>query len=69
MDNANTFNSMKADFKDTYSDEKKKKRFGRTKNALKKGIMKSMSEASKDPMGYAKKTENINLSKLKGFAF
>lgn len=68
MSSYNTFDSMKPNFKESYPDDKKK-RFGRTKNALKKGIMKSMSEASKDPMNYAKKTENINLSGLKGFAF
>lgn len=70
MSSYNTFNSMKPILKESYSDEsKKKKRFGRTKNALKKGIMKSMSEASKDPIGYAQKTEKTNLSGLKGFAF
>lgn len=48
------------------ANEIKNKRFLRTKNALKRGVSKNMLDASKDPQGFIKKTENMNITGSKG---
>jgi hypothetical protein len=70
---SNTFNSLKPDLKESYSDEKdkkKKKRFSRIKNLTQsKGKATAMSEASKDPMKFIQDTKNMSIKGLKGVAF
>lgn len=62
-DSANTFNSMKSNFKESYSDEKPKK-FNKMRKAL-KGISLSMHKASKDPRKYIDEQDK-NISNFKG---
>lgn len=72
MSTANTFNSLKPDLKESYSDEKPKKkdRFKRTKAMMvPKGKATAMSQASKDPMKFIQDTKNMSIKGLKGVAF
>lgn len=66
----NNFNSMKADLKDTYSNETKKKdRFKRTKAMLApNGKATAGARASKDPMKALKDKSYLNIKKVKGVA-
>ena len=50
-------------------DKKKKPRFSKMKNSLKKGVMKNMDKASKNPDKFIKDSENTNISGDKGIAF
>lgn len=69
MSTANTFNSLKPDLKDTYSDSKKKKRFGRTKSLMQsKGKATAEAKASKDPMKALKDKSYLNIKNAKGVA-
>lgn len=70
MSASNTFNSMKPDFKETYSDSKKKKeRFKRTKSLIQpNGKATAELDASKDPMKALKDKSYLNIKKLKGVA-
>lgn len=69
MDTTNTFNSMKSDMKDTYSDIKKKKRFNKLKEALKnKGKATAELDASKNPMKALKDKSYLSLKGKKGIA-
>lgn len=68
---ANTFNSLKPNYKESYSDGKKKKkdRFKRTKTLIQPpGKATAELEASKDPIGYIQKNKNMKIPP-KGFAF
>lgn len=66
---ANTFNSLRPDMKDTYSDSKKKDRFKRTKKLLQgRGKATAELDASKDPMGFAKRNIEPSLKGKKGIA-
>lgn len=66
---ANTFNSIKADLKDTYSDTKKKDRFKRTKTMLAPpGKAMAELDASKNPMKALKDKSYLNLKGKKGVA-
>lgn len=68
MSTANTFGSMKANFKEQYAD-KKKNRFKRTKSMLaSKGKANAELEASKDPMKALKDKSYLNLKGKKGVA-
>lgn len=68
MGTTNTFNSMKPDFKESYSDEKKK-RFKRLKSALQsRGKATAELEASRDPMKALKDKSYLNLKGKKGVA-
>jgi hypothetical protein len=71
MSSYNTFKSLKADTKETYSDNKKKKnRFKRTKKMLQPpGKATAELEASKDPMGFLERNKNMSIRGLKGVAF
>lgn len=68
MSTANTFGSLKANYKEQYSD-KKKNRFKRTKSML-QGNGKATAElqASKDPMKALKDKSYLNLKGKKGVA-
>lgn len=70
MGAANTFQSLKADMKEQYSDQtKKKNRFKRTKAMLApKGKATAELEASKDPMKALKDKSYLNLKGKKGVA-
>lgn len=68
MSAANTFNSMKANYKEMY-DKKKKDRFKRVKTLIQpKGKATAELEASKDPMGFAKRNIEQSLKGKKGIA-
>lgn len=67
MSAANTFNSMKPNFKEQYSD--KKERFGKLKKALKsKGKATAELDASKNPMKSLKDKSYLNIKNKKGVA-
>jgi hypothetical protein len=70
MATTNTFNSLKPNMKETYSDQDgKKKRFKRLRAALKSnGKANSELEASKDPMKALKDKSYLNLKGKKGVA-
>lgn len=70
MSQANTFNSMKTNTKQTYSDETKKKdRFKRTKSMLApKGKATEQLKASKNPMKALKDKSYLNIKNVKGVA-
>lgn len=63
MDSANTFNSMKPNFKESYGEEKPKK-FGKMRKAL-QGIGLSLHKASKNPQKYMK-DQNMDIETKKG---
>jgi len=71
MSASNTFNSLKPDLKEAYSDNKKKKeRFKRTKSLLQPpGKATAERDASKNPMKYLEEHKNMNIKGLKGIAF
>lgn len=62
MSTSNTFNSLKANVKETYSNDKKKKRFSKTRKAM------AELNASKDPMRALKDKSYLNISGKKGVA-
>jgi len=67
MSAANTFNSMKPNFKEQYSD--KKERFGKLRKALRsKGKATAELEASKDPMKALKDKSYLNIKGKRGVA-
>lgn len=71
MDSVNTFSSMKPDFKETYSDSKKKRkdRFKRTRTLIQpKGKATAELEASKNPMKALKDKSYLNIKNAKGVA-
>jgi len=70
MSSANTFKSMKPDFKESYSDEtKKKNRFKRTKAIMApKEKATAELEASKNPMKALKDKSYLSLKGKKGVA-
>lgn len=70
MSVSNNFNSMKANMKESYSDNKKKKdRFKRVKTLIQpKGKATAELEASRNPMGFAKKNIEQSLKGKKGVA-
>lgn len=69
MPTANTFGSLKANYKETYSDSKKKDRFKRIKTLLQpKGKATAELEASKNPLKWLKSHKDMKIPK-KGFAF
>lgn len=70
MATTNSFGSMKADMKDSYSDDKKKKkRFNRTKTLMQpKGKATAELDASKNPQKFMADNKNMKIPK-KGFAF
>jgi len=63
MDSANTFNSMKSNFKETYANEKPKK-FNKMRKAL-QGISLSMHKASQNPRKYIDE-QDMNITRKKG---
>lgn len=63
MNSANTFTSMKPDFKESYGDGNTKK-FKKTRKAL-SGIGLSLHKASKDPKKYMDE-QSDNIEKYKG---
>lgn len=63
----NTFKSLKADFKETYS-EPKKDRFKRVKNTFKSKKATAELDASKDPMKALKDKSYLNLKGKRGIA-
>jgi len=67
---SNTFKSMSPNYKQTYSDTKKKKeRFKLTKTLIQpKGKATAELDASKDPMGFAKRNIEQSLKGKKGVA-
>lgn len=67
---SNTFNSMKPNFKESYSDSKKKKeRFKRTKSLFQSnGKATAEADASKNPMKALKDKSYLNLKGKKGIA-
>lgn len=68
MPAANTFQSLQPDTKETYPDTKKK-RFKRLRAALKsRGKATAELDASKDPMGFAKRNIEQSLKGKKGIA-
>jgi DnaJ-domain-containing protein 1 len=69
-DTTNTFNSLKPDMKEQYSDKKKKKdRFKRTKSMMApKGKATAEARASKDPMKALKDKSFLNIKNAKGVA-
>lgn len=70
MATTNTFNSMNANYKQTYSDEnKKKKRFKRTSDMIQNGgKAQSEANASKNPMAALKDKSYLNIKNKKGVA-
>jgi hypothetical protein len=62
MSTSNTFGSLKPNLKETYSDDKKKKRFSKTRKAM------AELNASKDPMKALKDKSYLNLKGKKGVA-
>jgi len=70
MSISNTFDSLKSELKETYSDSKKKKdRFKRTKSLMQsKGKATAELKASKDPMKALKDKSYLNIKNLKGVA-
>lgn len=71
MNSSNTFNSMKPDFKETYSDSKKKKkdRFKRTKTLMHpKGKATAELKASENPMRALRDKSYLNIKNAKGVA-
>ena len=71
MSSSNTFNSLKPNYKESYSDSKKKKeRFKRVKSLIQpKGKATAELDASKDPMKWMETHKNMSIKKLKGVAF
>lgn len=69
MDSANTFKSLKPDFKESYSDNNPKRpRFHRLRGMLKSRKATAELEASKDPMKALKDKSYLNLKGKKGVA-
>lgn len=70
MSTANTFNSLKPNVKETYSDQDdKKKKFKRLRAALKSnGKANAELKASRDPMRALKDKSYLNLKGKKGVA-
>lgn len=69
MATANTFGSMQPNIKESYSDGKKKKRFGRVNKMLEpNGKANSEAKASENPMKALKDKSFLNLKGKKGVA-
>ena len=70
MSIVNTFNSLKPDLKESYSNEtKKKNRFKRTKAMMvPKGKATAEAKASKNPMKALKDKSYLNIKNVKGVA-
>lgn len=66
MSVANTFSTMNSNYKDDYSDQKKKPRFKRLRSIM---GSKAEKEASKDPKKFLKENKEPSIKGTKGVAF